>query len=241
MGLLVLVPQMSGATLKIDPSKLRKHYLPPTKPCRATWSKEAQYEAKVVESGRTKRSIKPTRPAPQPHVVRKKEKAIRDAGASARSTVRLDIDRVTDIMADKGMSVVQLAEAYGVTDSRMYYILDSYWVTPKCQKRLAKALGVRMAEITLYQGKKKSQRPAPPEGKRTRKKRTAIYLEVDKIKSMMQDRGWGPGDLANAMGTTRATIYCTFNRGRVSLKRVHEIAEALDVFPSAIMRKEEPK
>ena len=77
-----------------------------------------------MEHGRPKRAIKTARPAPQPHVVRKKEKAIRDAGAGARSTVKLDIDRITDIMADRGISVVKLAEAYGVCESRMYYILE---------------------------------------------------------------------------------------------------------------------
>jgi DNA-binding Xre family transcriptional regulator len=232
---------MTGAKLKIDPSKLRKHYLPPTKPCRATWSKEAQYEAKVVEHGRPKRSIKTSRPAPQPHVVRKKEKAIRDAGAGARSTVRLDIDRVTDIMADRGISVVKLAAAYGVAESRMYYILDSYWITPKCLKRLAKALNVRQSEIVLYRGKKASQRPKPVEGTYKRKKRTAIYLRMDVIRKLMEERGWKSGDLADAIGTTRPTIYSAFCRQRVSLNRVYQIAEALDVFPGEIMRKEEPK
>lgn len=241
MGVLVLGDEMSGATLKIDPSKLRKHYLPPTKPCRANWSEKAQYEAKVIEHGRPKRAIKTSRPAPQPHVVRKKEKAIRDAGASARSTVRLDIDRVTDIMADRGISVVKLAAAYGVAESRMYYILDSYWITPKCLKRLAKALNVRQSEIVLYRGKAKSQRPKPVEGKRTRKKRTAIYLRMDVIRGMMKERGWTSGDLADAIGTTRPTIYSAFCRQRVSLNRVHQIAEALDVFPEDIMRREEPK
>lgn len=238
---MVLGDEMTGAKLKIDPSKLRKHYMPATKPCRATWSKEAQYEAKVVESGRSKRAIKPTRPAPQPHVVRKKEKAIRDAGASARSTIRLDIDRVTDIMADRGISVVKLAAAYGVAESRMYFILDSYWVTPKCLKRLAKALNVRQSEIVLYRGKAKSQRPKPVEGKRTRKKRIAIYLRMDVIRKLMDDRGWKSGDLADAIGTTRPTIYSAFCRQRVSLNRVHQIAEALDAFPEDIMRREEPK
>lgn len=240
MGLLVLVPEMSGATLKIDPSKLRKHYMEPTRPCRANWSEKAQYEAKVIEHGRPKRAIKTVRPAPQPHVVRKKEKAIRDAGASARSTVRLDIDRVTDIMADRGISVVQLAKTYGVAESRMYFILDSYWITPKCLKRLAKALKVRESEIVMFRGKAKSQRPKPVNGRRPRKKRTAIYLRMDVIRKLMEERGWKSGDLADAIGTTRPSIYCAFARERVSINRVHQIAEALDVFPEDIMRKVEP-
>ena len=232
---------MTGARLKIDPSKLRKHYMAPTKPCKASWSKEARYEAKVIESGRPKRAIKTARPAPQPKVVRKKERAIKDAGASARSTVRLDIDRITDIMADRGLSVVKLAEAYGVCESRMYCILDSYWITPKCLKRLAKALNVRESQIVLYRGKAKSQRPRPVEGTRPRKKRTAIYLRMDVIRKLMEEKGWRSGDLADAIGTTRPCIYNAFARERVSLARVHQIAEALDVFPEDIMRKVEPE
>ena len=144
-------------------------------------------------------------------------------------------------MADRGLSVVKLAEEYGVCESRMYVVLDSYWVTPKCVKRLAKALKVRESEIVMYRGKAKSQRPKPTEGTRTRKKRTAIYLRMDVIRGLMKERGWKSGDLADAIGTTRPTIYTTFARERVSLNRVHKIADALDVFPEEIMRKVEPE
>jgi DNA-binding Xre family transcriptional regulator len=58
---------------------------------------------------------------------------------------------------------------------------------------------------------------------------------------MMKERGWTSGDLADAIGTTRPSIYCAFARERVSINRVHQIAEALDVFPEDIMRREVPK
>ena len=234
MGLLVLGDEMTGARLKIDPSKLRKHYLPPTKPCRATWSKEAQYEAKVVENGRQRREVKTSRPPCQPKVIRKKEKAIRDREATptSRSTVMLDMPRVYNIMEDRGLSVVKLAQIYGVTDSRMYYILDSQWVTPKSLMRLAKVLKVKPADILLQE----MEIEKPKAVKRTghRAKREKVLIDKHKVEVLLKRKEWLKKDLAEALGISQQGLYNTLDRGRTSKKRLFVMAAALDVLPSDI-------
>ena len=232
MGVLVLGDEMSGATLKIDPSKLRKHYLPPTKPCRATWSKEAQYEAKVVENGRQRREVKTSRPPCQPKVIRKKEKAIRDheATPTSRSTVMLDMPRVYNIMEDRGLSVIKLAQIYGVTDSRMYFILDSQWVTPKSLMRLAKALKVKPADILLQE----IEKPKPVKRTGHRAKREKVLIDKRKVEVLLKQKEWLKKDLAEALGISQQGLYNTLDRGRTSKKRLYVMAAALDVLPSEI-------
>ena len=232
MGLLVLVPQMTGAKLKIDPAKLRKHYLPPTKPCRATWSKEAQYEAKVVESGRGRREVKTNRPASQPKVIRKKEKAIRDHEntSTSRSTVMLDMPRVYNIMEDRGLSVIKLAQLYGVTVSRMYFILNSQWVTPRSLMRLAEALKVNPADILLQ----KIEKPRPVKSTGHRAKREKVLIDKRKVEALLKRRKWLKKDLAEALGISQQGLYNTLDRGRTSKKRLCVMAAALDVLPSEI-------
>lgn len=61
--------------------------------------------------------------------------------------MRLNRSKVDVAMARKKMTVVQLAETYGVSRSRMNVILNSQVVTPVCAGRVADALGVDVAEI----------------------------------------------------------------------------------------------
>lgn len=61
--------------------------------------------------------------------------------------MRLNRSKVDVAMARKKMTVVQLAETYGVSRARMNVILNSQVVTPVCAGRVADALGVDVAEI----------------------------------------------------------------------------------------------
>jgi DNA-binding Xre family transcriptional regulator len=221
---------MSGATLKIDPSKLRKHYLPPTKPCRSEWSEKAQYEAKVIGQGRSKRSIKTSRPAPQPKVVRKKEKeakAAKPAQPTSWSTIRLDVPRIKNIMADKGMKVIDLADAYGVGVQRMYFILSSEYVTKSAHKRMAKVLGAD-PEVILLEAVK------PPKVKRERAKREKTLIDKHKVEALLKRKKWLKKDLAEALGISQQALYNTLCRGRTSKRHLCVMAEALGVLPSDI-------
>lgn len=51
------------------------------------------------------------------------------------------------VLAKKAITVSQLASEYGVSRSRMNVILNSQNITPLCAGRLAKALGVDVAEL----------------------------------------------------------------------------------------------
>lgn len=61
--------------------------------------------------------------------------------------MQLDREKINIAMARKKQSVPALAEAYGVSRSRMHIILNSKTVTPACAGRLAEALGVDVTEI----------------------------------------------------------------------------------------------
>ncbi len=61
--------------------------------------------------------------------------------------MRLNRSKVDVAMARKKMTVVHLAETYGVSRARMNVILNSQVVTPVCAGRVADALGVDVAEI----------------------------------------------------------------------------------------------
>lgn len=61
--------------------------------------------------------------------------------------MRLNRSKVDIAMARKKMTVVQLAETYGVSRARMNVILNSQDVTPVCAGRVADALGVDVTEI----------------------------------------------------------------------------------------------
>lgn len=61
--------------------------------------------------------------------------------------MELDRKKVNIAMARKKMNVKALAEAYGVSRSRMNIILNSRTVTPASIGRLAEALGTDVTEI----------------------------------------------------------------------------------------------
>lgn len=61
--------------------------------------------------------------------------------------MKLNRDKVNVVMARKKMTVVKLAEVYGVSRARMNVILNSQVVTPVCAGRIADALGVDVTEI----------------------------------------------------------------------------------------------
>ena len=61
--------------------------------------------------------------------------------------MRLSRESVNLARANRCMTVTALAEAYGVSRTRMNMILNQREVTPLCAGRLAKALGVDVTEI----------------------------------------------------------------------------------------------
>lgn len=61
--------------------------------------------------------------------------------------MRLSREKVNIEMARKKMTVVDLANAYGVSRARMNVILNSQVITPVCAGRVADALGVDVTEI----------------------------------------------------------------------------------------------
>lgn len=61
--------------------------------------------------------------------------------------MRLSREKVDICMARKKMTVVQLAEEYGVSRARMNVILNSQVITPVCAGRVADALDVDVIEI----------------------------------------------------------------------------------------------
>lgn len=61
--------------------------------------------------------------------------------------MKLDRDKINMELAQKTMTVTNLATKYGVSRSRMNVILNSKNVTPICAGRIAKALGVDVTEI----------------------------------------------------------------------------------------------
>lgn len=61
--------------------------------------------------------------------------------------MRLSREKVNIAMARKKMTVIQLADSYGVSRARMNVILNSQVITPICAGRVADALGVDVTEI----------------------------------------------------------------------------------------------
>lgn len=61
--------------------------------------------------------------------------------------MQLNKEKVDIAMARKKMSVINLAEAYGVSRARMHTILNSRNISTVCAGRLAAALGVDVTEI----------------------------------------------------------------------------------------------
>lgn len=64
--------------------------------------------------------------------------------------MRIDIKKINIILARKKMTKKQLAEVYGVSSPRIYFILrqrDKAEVTNVCAGRMADALGVDLTDI----------------------------------------------------------------------------------------------
>lgn len=61
--------------------------------------------------------------------------------------MQLNKSKLMLLMAKNELSIVELAEHYGVTKQRMSYILNCAKVQPKTAGKLAKALGVDVTEI----------------------------------------------------------------------------------------------
>lgn len=61
--------------------------------------------------------------------------------------MELSRNKINIALAQKVMTVTQLAKAYGVSRARMNVILNQREVTPVCAGRIAKALGVDVTEI----------------------------------------------------------------------------------------------
>ncbi len=61
--------------------------------------------------------------------------------------MKINREKINVAMAKQKKTVAQLAEAYGVSRSRMNIILNSQTVTPVTAGRLADALGIDVTEI----------------------------------------------------------------------------------------------
>lgn len=64
--------------------------------------------------------------------------------------MKLELNRkqIDVVLGNKCMTITQLAELYGCSRARMSVILNSRVVTPICAGRLAKALDVKVEQIT---------------------------------------------------------------------------------------------
>lgn len=72
--------------------------------------------------------------------------------------MHLDRGRIKLIMAQKELSVTDLAERCGKTKQRVSCILNSVNVTPKTAGNMAKALGVDVTEIIRDEKEKEQTR-----------------------------------------------------------------------------------
>lgn len=61
--------------------------------------------------------------------------------------MRLSESKITLLRARKCMTISDMSKAYGVSRTRMTYILNMRDVTPVCAGRIAAALGVDVTEI----------------------------------------------------------------------------------------------
>ena len=61
--------------------------------------------------------------------------------------MKVSRDKIDIARANRCMTITELAEAYGVSRTRMNMILNQREVTVVCAGRLAKALGVDVTEI----------------------------------------------------------------------------------------------
>lgn len=61
--------------------------------------------------------------------------------------MKVSRDKIDIARANRCMTITELAEAYGVSRTRLNMILNQREVTVVCAGRLAKALGVDVTEI----------------------------------------------------------------------------------------------
>ena len=61
--------------------------------------------------------------------------------------MKVSKDKIDIVRANRCMTITELAEAYGVSRTRMNMILNQREVTVVCAGRLANALGVDVTEI----------------------------------------------------------------------------------------------
>ena len=61
--------------------------------------------------------------------------------------MQLSKNKINVAIAKEQITIIKLAERYGVSRSRMNLILNSREVTPVCAGRLAKALNVDVTEL----------------------------------------------------------------------------------------------
>ena len=61
--------------------------------------------------------------------------------------MKVSKDKIDIVRANRCMTITELAEAYGVSRTRLNMILNQREVTVVCAGRLAKALGVDVTEI----------------------------------------------------------------------------------------------
>lgn len=61
--------------------------------------------------------------------------------------MKVSKDKIDIARANRCMTITELAEAYGVSRTRLNMILNQREVTVVCAGRLAKALGVDVTEI----------------------------------------------------------------------------------------------
>lgn len=61
--------------------------------------------------------------------------------------MKVSKDKIDIARANRCMTIAELAEAYGVSRTRLNMILNQREVTVVCAGRLAKALGVDVTEI----------------------------------------------------------------------------------------------
>jgi DNA-binding Xre family transcriptional regulator len=217
---------MTGAKLKIDPSKLRKPYLPPTKPCGPKWSKEAQYEHAGVEAGRDRRQIKTSRPPKPPRVIHTKEKLVKERQVQRKKlcTVVLNREKINALLSEKRMPLRALAKEYGSIEQRLYAIINADAVSPATCRRLARALGVQEWEIKWHGN--------PEDRPVIKTSKTPDWLMVtpdwDKVREILMMKEIRVKDLAKMVGISPGRMSAIFASERVRDTTLQRIAGALE-------------
>lgn len=77
-----------------------------------------------------------------------KQKTIFLKGEIKTMNLELSRKQIDIALGNRCMTITELAKAYGCSRARMNVILNSRMVTPMCAGRLAKALDVKVEQIT---------------------------------------------------------------------------------------------